>query len=107
MTLRRASLKIPALTLGILLVLTLATHAADLSGTWQADGKPQRVLKIQKTANTYRGTFHNLGDEAPGAPRNNSVSAITLTGTSVSFSLDKAQGDFLGQLSSDGKTLAG
>lgn len=81
--------------------------ALDLSGTWQADGKPQRVLNIQKAASGYHGSFHNLGDEAPGAPRNNTVSTITLAGKAVSFSLDKAQGDFLGQLSDDGKTVTG
>lgn len=81
--------------------------ALDLAGTWQADGKPQRVLNIQKAANGYRGSFHNLGDEATGAPRNNGVSAIVLTGKTVSFSLDKAQGDFFGQLSDDGKTITG
>src|SRR5205807_949807 len=51
--------------------------------------------------------FYNLGDEAPGAPRNNTVSTIVLSGTAMSFSLDKAQGDFLGQLSNDGQTLTG
>lgn len=90
-----------------LLVLAPRAFALDLSGTWQADGKPQRVLKIQKAANGYRGSFHNLGDEAPGAPRNNSVSSIVLTGSAVRFTLDKAQGDFAGQLSEDGKTLTG
>lgn len=93
----------------LLAVLALAPPALalDLSGTWQADGKPQRVLKIQRAANAYRGTFHNLGDEAPGAPRNNTISSIKLNGNSVAFSLDKAQGDFAGELSADGKTLAG
>ena len=92
-----------------LLLLSLATgaHAFDISGTWQADGKPQRILKIHKTAHGYSGDFYNLGDEAPGAPRNNSISEIVLTGAAVGFSLDKAQGDFLGQLSDDGKTLTG
>src|ERR1051325_726164 len=56
-----------------LAALTLPGRAADLTGTWQADGKPQRVLKVQKAGNGYRGSFHNLGDEAPGASRNNTV----------------------------------
>ena len=96
-----------ALVLTILLSLTMAAHAADLAGTWQADGKPRRVLKLHKTAGGYRGEFYNLGDEAPGAPRNNIVSSIHLAGMAVGFSLDKAQGEFLGQLSNDAKTLTG
>ena len=100
-------MKISALTLGLLLVLTLPTQAADISGTWQADGKPQRVLKIEKAGNGYRGTFHNLGDEAPMAPRNSSISTITTSGKTVGFSLDKAQGVFEGMLSDDGKRIAG
>jgi non-heme chloroperoxidase len=67
--------------------LALPARAADLTG--------------------YRGTFHNLGDEAPGAPRNNSVPAITLSGNSVHFSPDKAEGSFDGTLSDDGRTLTG
>jgi non-heme chloroperoxidase len=90
-----------------LLALALPARAADISGTWQADGKPQHVLKIHRAGHGYRGTFHNLGDEAPGAPRNNTVSTIAVTDTTVGFSLDKAPGDFLGKLSDDGQTLAG
>jgi pimeloyl-ACP methyl ester carboxylesterase len=96
-----------ALLFGALLAFGSCASAQDIVGTWQADGKPQRVLKIQMAAKGYRGTFHNLGDEAPGAPRNNSVSTIVLMGNAVHFSLDKAQGDFAGQLSEDGKTLTG
>ena len=91
----------------MLIALVSSAQAQDITGTWQADGKPQRVLKITRTAQGYRGDFYNLGDEAPGAPRNNSVSTIVLTGTAMSFSLDKAQGDFLGQLSNDAQTLTG
>jgi non-heme chloroperoxidase len=99
--------QLAALTACAFISLIAVAHAADLSGTWQADGKPQRVLNIQKMARGYRGHFYNLGDEAPGAPRGNIVSAVALTGTTVSFSLDKAEGDFLGQLSDDGKTITG
>ena len=88
-------MKQPAgLAICVLLLLAAAAQAADLAGTWQADGKPQRVLKIHKTAQGYGGDFYNLGDEAPGAPRNNTVSTIVLSGSAVAFSLDKAQGDF-------------
>jgi pimeloyl-ACP methyl ester carboxylesterase len=96
-----------AFILAALLALTMGAQARDISGTWQADGKPQRVLKIQKAGGNYRGEFYNLGDEAPGAPRNNTVSTIVFAGTTVHLSLDKAQGDFLGQLSDDEKTLTG
>ena len=95
------------ITLLLFIMLCTAANAADLSGTWQAESKPQHVLKIAKTAHGYRGDFYNLGDEAPGAPRDNTVSTIVLTGTAVGFSMDKAEGDFLGQLSDDGKTLTG
>jgi len=101
------------MTRSLFLVAALAVHlamparAADIAGTWQADGKPQRVLKIHKSAHGYAGEFYNLGDEAPGAPRNNAVSTIVLTGATVGFSLDKAQGAFDGTLSSDSKTIAG
>ena len=90
-----------------LFALALPAHAADLAGTWQADGKPQRVLKIQKAGSSYRGSFHNLGDEAPGATRDNGVADLALSGNKVRFSLDKAEGAFDGVLSEDGKTLTG
>jgi pimeloyl-ACP methyl ester carboxylesterase len=96
-----------ALVATLLAMASMQAQAHDISGTWQADGKPQRVLKIQKAANGFRGTFHNLGNEAPGAPRNNTISLITLTGATVRFSLDKAQGEFAGQLSDNGKSLTG
>jgi non-heme chloroperoxidase len=96
-----------ALVLVTLLALARTAQAQDISGTWQADGKPQRVLKILKADSAYRGILCNLGDEAPGAPRNNAVSTIVLTGAAVGFSLDKAQGTFNGTLSNDGKTIAG
>src|SRR5690348_10223356 len=95
------------LLLAALAFFALPVRAADISGTWQADGKPQRVLKVRKTAHGYAGDFYNLGDEAPGVPRFDSVSAITLSGNNVHFSLDKAEGAFDGALSADGKTLAG
>lgn len=88
-------------------LIPAAQAAADLTGTWQADGKPQRVLKIHKDAQGYSGDFYNLGDEAPGAPRDNSISTIFLNGAAVGFSLEKAEGEFLGRLSDDGKILAG
>jgi len=87
--------------------LALPARAADIAGTWQADGKPQRVLKIHKSAHGYAGEFYNLGDEGPGAPRYDSVSAIALSGNSVHFALDKAEGTFDGALSDDSKTIAG
>jgi pimeloyl-ACP methyl ester carboxylesterase len=95
------------LALAALLALAVPAQAQNISGTWQADGKPQRVLKIQKAANGYRGSFHNLGDENFQTTRNNSISSIRLTGNTVAFSLDKAQGEFTGQLSDDGQSLTG
>jgi pimeloyl-ACP methyl ester carboxylesterase len=93
--------------IAVLAALILPASAADIAGTWQADGKPQRVLKVHKAAQGYAGDFYNLGDEAPGAPRQDSVSAITLSGNDVHFLLDKAEGTFDGALSDDGKTIAG
>jgi non-heme chloroperoxidase len=90
-----------------LALLALPARASDISGTWQADGKPQRVLKIHKTAHGYAGEFHNLGDEAPGATRNDTISTIVLSANSIHFALDKAEGTFDGVLSDDGKTIAG
>jgi pimeloyl-ACP methyl ester carboxylesterase len=90
-----------------LILLALPARAADIAGTWQADGKPQRVLKIHKSAHGYAGEFYNLGDEAAGAPRYDTVSAIALSGNSIHFALDKAEGTFDGALSDDGKTIAG
>jgi len=91
-----------------LLALATAAQAQDIRGTWQADGKPQRVLKIGKSARTYHGDLYNLGDEAPGAPRNgNGISTITLADRGVRFSLDDAQGDFNGTLADDGNSIAG
>jgi pimeloyl-ACP methyl ester carboxylesterase len=95
------------LLLAMLTAFALPVRAADITGTWQADGKPQRVLKVHKTAHRYAGSFYNLGDEAPGAPRFDSVSNIALSGNSIHFALDKAEGVFDGTLSDDGKTIAG
>jgi pimeloyl-ACP methyl ester carboxylesterase len=101
-------MRISALTFASFFMLVSAAQAQDIRGTWQADGKPQRVLKIGKTAQTYHGDLYNLGDEAPGAPRNgNGISAITLMDGSIRFSLDEAQGDFDGKLSDDGNSIAG
>ena len=88
-------------------LLATPVAAADITGTWQAEGKPQRVLKIHKSAHGYNGEFYNLGDETPGATRQNSVSTIALSGNSIHFALDKAEGTFDGSLSDDGKTIAG
>ena len=96
------------LALAALLALVLPAQAQNIAGTWQADGKPQRVLKIGKTAQAYHGELYNLGDEASGAPLNgNGISAITLSDRTVSFSLDEAQGSFDGKLSDDGNSIAG
>ena len=84
-----------------------SAHALDISGTWQADSKPQRVIKIARTAHGYRGDFYHLGLELPIMPRHDSVSIIAVAGNGVHFSLDKAQGTFDGTLSDDGKTLVG
>jgi non-heme chloroperoxidase len=90
-----------------LIVPTSAVGAQDISGTWQADSKPQRVLKVHKTAHGYRGDFYNIGLEVPIMPRYDSVSTIAMSGNSVHFALDKAEGTFDGTLSDDGKTVAG
>jgi len=95
------------LMLCTLLSLTITARAADLTGTWQADGKPQRVLKLHKAGHGYHGDFYDLGPEAAFTPRYNSVSGILLSGNDVHFSLDKADGSFDGTLSNDGRTLAG
>jgi len=96
-----------ATTVLALLLPTIEVGAADLSGTWQADGKPQRVLKIRKSPNGYSGDIYNLGVEQPLAPRHESVSRIAVSGKSVRFAPDKAQGSFDGTLAEDGKSLVG
>jgi non-heme chloroperoxidase len=93
-----------------LIALTMvapAAQALDISGTWQADSKPQRVLKITKNAHGYHGDFYDLGPEAAMTPRYNSVSTVALSGNSVHFAPDKAEGTFDGTLSDDGKSIAG
>ena len=95
------------LALCALFSLMTAAQALDISGTWQAEGKPQRVLKIHKYGHGYRADFYDLGTEAPMMPRYDSISAITLSGNSVHFALDKSEGAFDGTLSGDGKILAG
>jgi non-heme chloroperoxidase len=99
--------RLTALTACALLSLINAAQAADLAGTWQADGKPQRVLNIQKTARGWQGDFYNLGEEAAMTPRHDSVSVITPKGDNVHFAPDKSEGVFDGTLSGDGKTLIG
>ena len=85
-----------------------ALQAQDLSGTWQGADKSQHVLKIRKTPGGYRGDFYNLGNEAYGATRNgNTISAFSLDGRSVKFSLDNTQGKFEGSLADNGKTITG
>ena len=96
------------LVLAALLALTVPAQAQDISGTWQADGKPQRVLKITKGAKTYHGELYSLGEDAFGVPLNgNGISTITLADHTVSFSPDEAQGSFEGKLSGDGNNIAG
>jgi len=90
-----------------LLCLAGTAHAADLSGTWQADGKPQRVLEIRKTAQGWKGDLYNLGEEAAMTPRHDGVSNITLSGNIVHFAPDKSEGVFDGTVSNDSKTLSG
>jgi non-heme chloroperoxidase len=93
----------------LLFIVTLCAPAmaVDLTGTWQADSKPQRVLKIHKATHGYSGDFYDLGQEGAFAPRYNSVSRIIQSGNNVNFSLDKAEGTFDGTLSDDGKTFTG
>lgn len=94
--------------LAAFLALAVPAQAQNIAGTWQADGKPQRVLKIAGDSKTYRGALYNLGDEAPGSPLNgNGISVITLADRRIGFSLDEAQGSFDGKLSGDGNSIAG
>lgn len=95
--------------IALLFIITLCAPAmaVDLTGTWQADSKPQRVLKIHKTAHGYGGDFYHIGTELPGMPRYDSISSIIESGDSVHFALDKAEGSFDGTLSDDGKALVG
>ncbi|HKU65053.1 MAG TPA: alpha/beta hydrolase [Rhizomicrobium sp.] len=96
-----------AIVASLALVWTTA-QAQNISGIWQADGKPQRVLKITKDAKTYHGELYNLGEDVSGVPLNgNGISTITLTGHAVSFSPDEAQGSFDGKLSDDGDSITG
>jgi non-heme chloroperoxidase len=99
--------RLAALTACAFISLIATAQAADLTGTWQADSKPQRALKITRSAHGYRGDFYDLGPEAAMTPRYNSVSDIALSGNNVHFTPDKAEGTFDGTLSDDGKTIAG
>jgi hypothetical protein len=64
---------------GVLSLLSGEALAQEISGTWQADIKPQRVFKIHETPNGYRGDIYNLGVEQPLMLRHESVSAITVS----------------------------
>jgi pimeloyl-ACP methyl ester carboxylesterase len=90
-----------------LFCLTGTAHAADLSGTWQADGKPQRVLKVHKSPHGYRGDLYNIGVEQGLMPHYDSVSVVAVSGNSVHFAPDKSEGKFDGTLSDDGNTITG
>ena len=91
----------------LIAMVCASAQAADLTGTWQADSKPQRVIKIGKSAHGYRGDFYHIGTELPIMPRSDSVSTVAVSGNSVHFSLDKAQGTFDGTLSNEGNALTG
>jgi len=98
---------VPCMMFLLIAMLCARAQGADLSGTWQADSKPQRVIKINKNGRGYRGDFYHVGMEQPIMPRSDSVSTIAVSGNTVHFSLDKAQGTFDGTVSNDGKTLTG
>jgi pimeloyl-ACP methyl ester carboxylesterase len=100
-------MRIQLLALAALLTLALPASSANVTGTWQADDKMRHVLKIERYGKGYRGNLHHLGDEASGKFRNNSITAIVVSGSNVRFSLDKAEGAFDGAVSNDGKTLSG
>lgn len=95
------------LAFGLSLCFLVPALGQEFSGTWQADGKPRRVLKISRTVHGYLGDFFDLGSNAIPKPHYDSVSAIVVSGKTVHFSLDKMEGTFDGTLSNDGKTIAG
>jgi pimeloyl-ACP methyl ester carboxylesterase len=94
-------MRTPLLALVALLALSFSAQAQDIAGTWQADGKPQRVLKIRKDAKGYRGEFYYLGDEIPGQPLgSNGISSLSVVDGTIKFSLDKTGATFNGKLES-------
>jgi len=95
------------------IILTLigsatALQAQDLSGTWQGADRSQHVLKLRKASGGYRGDFYNLGNDTYGATRNgNTISAVSVDGRAIRFSLDNTAGTFEGSLAEDGQTITG
>jgi hypothetical protein len=64
------------------------------------------VLELtHKKSGGYRGEFHYLGEA--GGPLNGNPAAVTLSGQSFKFSLERRDAGFEGILSADGKSIAG
>src|ERR1700730_7476258 len=86
---------------------TGAIAAEDISGTWQGKGATQYVLNVTPAPDgTFRGDFYSV--EERGLQHNgNPISAIAVTGDTVTFGFDRSLVTFKGTLSADGNSITG
>jgi uncharacterized protein (TIGR03435 family) len=84
-----------------------ALLAQDVTGTWQGTlnvGKGLRtVLKISKADSGLKATFYSIDQGGQGIP----VTAVTLQGTTLKYSITAIGGTYEGKLSPDGNSIAG
>lgn len=84
-----------------------AATAHDLTGSWQGTlqaGKELRtVLKVSKAASGWKAEFYSIDQGGQAIP----ITAITLQGSDVKYSIEMIDGTYEGKLSGDGNSIAG
>ena len=96
------------IVLMIVLAMTQAAMAVDLSGTWQGTIKNQHVLKLtQKPGGGYQGEWFNLGQEQEGTLNGNPVSSVDFDGSHLKFTPGLKSNSYEGELSADGNRFTG
>lgn len=93
-----------AVIIALLLPLTTAAWALDITGTWQT-ATPRYVFTIAKTKGTYTGEWHNLG-EIDGTLNGNPL-IVALDGATLTLTPVRTSGVFTGTVSADGRSISG
>jgi hypothetical protein len=90
----------------LLAALPCALLAQSIEGTWQGTLLPPNLndgirlaFKIDKTGNTYQGTFYNLANG-----RQLNLGAITLRGNAVRIAIPGNGMNYEGKLEADGNS---
>jgi pimeloyl-ACP methyl ester carboxylesterase len=94
--------------IAVLLLASMSIHAQDLSGKWQGtlnlEQKLRVILQIEKGDNaSWKGAIYSIDQSTNSMP----VTTLSLSGTTVKFSVDPIHVSFEGVLSRDGSSIAG